>query len=406
MVNSSAGETEGKGRAKAGRGLPRAAVALTCVVLFQLLFASVFLGRAAPPGAAPRAGRGGRRLAGGERGQPARRRRDPADPGADRAGGPGGDPGRAGLRGRRGRPRGESLLIQTAASPGTASLLTKGFAAAAAALKIPLTVRDLAPLPASDPTGGSAYFLIAGWVLGGYVGATVLGLATGGMRSGSLRQAAGRVGWLAGYAAASGLAGALLFGPALGVMSGFSAALAGVGVLVVFAAAAATAALQSALGLPGTLIAIIGMVVFGNPTAGQSIATPLLAAPWNVIGTLLPPGGPGLSSARSVIYLGGVNLTGPLSVLLGYAAGGALLVLAAAAWRKRRRTASKAAPAAAPPPRPPPRPPPAGARRDEATERCGGPRGGPAQQAYQQRRGGSDPRRDPGDPGRDGFRGP
>ena len=189
-------------------------------------------------------------------------------------------------------------------------------------------MRDLAPLPASDPTGSSAYFLIAGWVLGGYVGATVLALASGGMRP----AASGRPpdGWAAGgYAAASGFAGALLFGPALGVMSGFSAALAGVGILVVFAAAASTAALQGALGLPGTLIAIIGMVVFGNPTAGQSIATPLLASPWNVIGTLLPPGA-GLSSARSVIYLGGVNLTGPLTVLLGYAAGGTLLI-----WRPR-----------------------------------------------------------------------
>ena len=129
-------------------------------------------------------------------------------------------------------------------------------------------------------------------------------------------------------------------------MSGFSAALAGVGILVVFAAAVATAALQGALGLPGTLIAIIGMVVFGNPTAGQSIATPLLASPWNVIGTLLPSGA-GLTSARSVIYLGGVNLTGPLTVLLGYAAGGTLLVLASAAWRQRRRSASAPASASA-----------------------------------------------------------
>jgi hypothetical protein len=341
MVTSSAGTIEGQaqGPARAGRRLPRAAVALICVVLFQLLFASVFLGVLHRPalhhapvavvGVSPVANAVSRPGDGAIRLIP--------EPTARAA--------RAAIRDGQayaaivGGPHGESLLIQTAASPGTASLLTKGFAAAAAALKVPLTVRDLAPLPASDPTGASAYFLIAGWVLGGYVGATVLGLATGGMRSGSLRQAAGRLGWLAGYAAASGLAGALLFGPALGVMSGFSAALAGVGILIVFAAAGATAALQGALGLPGTLIAIIGMVVFGNPTAGQSIATPLLAAPWNVIGTLLPPGA-GLSSARSVIYLGGVNLTGPLSVLLGYAAGGALLVLASTAWRQHRRTAS------------------------------------------------------------------
>jgi hypothetical protein len=41
-----------------------------------------------------------------------------------------------------------------------------------------------------------------------------------------------------------------------------------------------------------------------------------------------------------VIYLGGVNLTGPLTVLLGYAAGGTLLMLAAAAWRQHRQAAA------------------------------------------------------------------
>jgi hypothetical protein len=35
------------------------------------------------------------------------------------------------------------------------------------------------------------------------------------------------------------------------------------------AAAAATARLQAVLGLPGTLLAIIAMVVFGDPIAGQ-----------------------------------------------------------------------------------------------------------------------------------------
>jgi hypothetical protein len=241
-------------------------------------------------------------------------------------------------------PQGESLLIETAASPGTAAALTKGFTAAAMALKVPLHVRDLAPLPPSDPTGVSPYFLVVGWVLGGYVGATMLGILAGGVRGPSKRHAAARLALIAGYAVASGFAGALLFGPGLAVMTGFSFALAGTGALVVFAAAAATAGLQSALGLPGTLIAIIGMVIFGNPTAGQSIATTLLASPWNVIGQGLPSGA-GLSVARSVIYLGGVNLTGPLTVLAIYVVAGALLVLASTAWRQRRATATQEQPA-------------------------------------------------------------
>jgi hypothetical protein len=52
-------------------------------------------------------------------------------------------------------------------------------------------------------------------MLGGYVGATTLGVMLGGMRSPGLRQAAIRLGLLAGYAVISGLLGALLIGPAL-----------------------------------------------------------------------------------------------------------------------------------------------------------------------------------------------
>jgi hypothetical protein len=119
---------------------------------------------------------------------------------------------------------------------------------------------------------------------------------------------------------------------------------------VVFGAAAATAGLQAALGMPGTLIAIIAMVVFGDPTAGTSVATALLARPWNIIGQGLPPSA-GLSAARSVIYLGGTNIAGPLTVLAVYAAAGTLLTLAVVAWRGHR----PASPATRPPqPRPEP----------------------------------------------------
>src|SRR5580704_931850 len=325
----------GPGRVK---GLVRPGAGLAAVVVFQLLFASVFLGvlhRPAPhhapvavAGASPlaslvaRHGGGMIRLTG------------VPDAAAARAAVRDGRVNAAVAAG----PHGETLLIQTAASPGTAAVLTKAFTQAAA----PLAVRDLAPLPASDPTGVSAFFLIIAWILGGYIGATVLAVMLGGPRSPGLRTALLRLGLLAAYAAMSGLLGALLIGPALGVVAGYNAALAGLGFVVVFAAAAATAGLQAALGMPGTLLAIIAMVVFGDPTAGTSIATALLASPWNVIGQGLPPSA-GLTAARSILYLGGVNLTGPLTVLAVYAAAGTLLVLATAAWRQHRPAGPTAA---------------------------------------------------------------
>jgi hypothetical protein len=154
-----------------------------------------------------------------------------------------------------------------------------------------------------------------------------------------------RLGLLVGYAVVSGLLGALLIGPAMGVVSGYNLSLAGTGMLVVLGSAAATAGMQAALGMPGTLAAIIAMVVFGDPTAGTSIATPLLARPWNVIGQGLPPSA-GLSAARGLVYLGGTNLAGPLAVLATYVVVGSLLTLAATVWRRPR-------PAAVAPPRAP-----------------------------------------------------
>jgi hypothetical protein len=110
---------------------------------------------------------------------------------------------------------GESLVIEAAASPGTAAALTKGFTTAAAAIKIPLQVRDVAPLPASDPTGVSVFFLIIAWTLGGYIGATVIATAQL-MVSSGLRHVAIRLALLAGYAAVFGLGVPALSFPGIG----------------------------------------------------------------------------------------------------------------------------------------------------------------------------------------------
>ena len=123
-------------------------------------------------------------------------------------------------------------------------------------------------------------------------------------------------------------------------------AAAGRGALLVFAAGAATAGLQAALGLPGTLIAIVGMVVFGSPTAGTSIATPLLASPWDVLGQLLPPGA-ALSLARNIVYHLDTDITRPLTVLTAYALAGALIMAGTALVRQRKAVARAAVPATA-----------------------------------------------------------
>src|SRR5580693_6557597 len=182
--------TPGPRKQNAVRQLARPAVALGGVILFQLLFVSVFAGvlHHPVPHQAPVGVAGGSPLAQAVSGHGGGTVRLVAEPtaGAAQAALRGGQVNAAVIAG----PGRETLLIQTAASPGTASVLTKEFTTAAAALKTPLRVRDLTPLPASDSTGTSLFFLVIAWMLGGYVGATALGVMLGGMRPPGLRQAA------------------------------------------------------------------------------------------------------------------------------------------------------------------------------------------------------------------------
>jgi hypothetical protein len=327
------------------RKLTRPVTVLLAVIAFQLLFASVFLGVLHQPAFhhTPVAVTGSPRLAAVL---------DRQERGAiDLVPEPSAAAAQAAIHDGRaygaivGGRRGTTLLIASAASPGTASLLTRQLTKDAAVTGTPLLVRDLAPLPAADPTGSSVYFLIIAWMLGGYVGATALSLMMGGPRASRLREVILRLAILAGYAVASGLLGVAVIGPGLAIVPGYSTWLAACGALLVFAAGAATAGLQAALGLPGTLIAIVAMVVFGNPTAGTSIATPLLASPWDVLGQLLPPGA-ALSLARNIVYHVDIDITRPLVVLSVYALGGALMMAATALIRQRKAAARAAVPVA------------------------------------------------------------
>ena len=238
-------------------------------------------------------------------------------------------------------PSTDRLLVASAASSSMAEVLSRALRELEPAGR-ELRVVDAKPLPADDPRGLSPFYLVVGWLLGGYVGATVLGLARGGV-PGSRGLALRRLGALAAYSVASGLLGVIVVQQLVGVLEGDTLALAAAGALIVFAIGAATAALQSLLGIAGTALAILLFVALGNPSSGGPLATELLMpAPWSAIGPLLPPGA-GTTLVRNIAYFGGADLAGSLLVLNAYALVGSLSVVALA----RRRPATDAAEAAA-----------------------------------------------------------
>lgn len=203
---------------------------------------------------------------------------------------------------------------------------------------------DLVPVQGGDGRGLSGFYLVVGWMVGGYLVASLLGIA-GGARPATLRRAAIRLAALLLYAIVSGFGGALVVGPVLGALHAHVVALAATGALVVFASAAATMALQVLFGVIGIGVAVLLFVVLGNPSAGGAYQPGVLPPFWRAIGAALPNGA-GTDTVRRIVYFHGHGIGGHLVVLTLWAVLGAAVALGAAARLGGRRNEPVAEPPA------------------------------------------------------------
>jgi hypothetical protein len=194
---------------------------------------------------------------------------------------------------------------------------------------------DVAPASAQDFDGLSSFYLVVGWCVGGYLCASILAISTG-ARPANPRRAAIRLIVMALVAIVGGLGGAVIIGPILGALPGSVVDLWGLGTLITFAVGAATLALQGLFGIVGIGLAILLVVIAGNPSAGGAFPLPMLPPFWKAIGPALPPGA-GTWAARSVAYFKGNDQTLSLLVLWAWAVAGTVITLLAAALRRRRQ---------------------------------------------------------------------
>ena len=72
---------------------------------------------------------------------------------------------------------------------------------------------------------------------------------------------------------------------------------------------------------------ILVFVILGNAASGGPFARALLPGLWRTIGGVLPPGA-SVDLSRSALFFDGARITGPILVLVGWAAVGTLLALA------------------------------------------------------------------------------
>ncbi|MFG2787540.1 DUF3533 domain-containing protein [Streptomyces sp. NPDC048419] len=228
----------------------------------------------------------------------------------------------------------DTLLVASGGGTVLANTLARYLTVLEASQQRTLRTVDVAPASSEDFDGLSSFYVVVGWCVGGYLCASILAISSG-ARPANLSRAAIRLLVMALVSIVGGLGGAVIVGPILGALPGSVMALWGLGALVTFAVGAATLALQGLFGIIGIGLAILIVVVAGNPSAGGAFPLPMLPPFWKAIGPALPPGA-GTWVARSIAYFEGNATTGALLVLSAWAAAGIVITLLAAGLRARR----------------------------------------------------------------------
>lgn len=228
----------------------------------------------------------------------------------------------------------DRLLMASGAGASLSQALTEIVGRAEESQGRGLRITDVAPAARGDARGLSSFYLVVGWCVGGYLCAAILAISAGARPANSAR-AVIRLGALLLYSIAAGLLGAVIAGPVLGALPGSIWALWGLGTLVVFAVGSITLAFQGLAGVVGIGLAILLVVVLGNPSAGGAYPYPLLPPFWRDIGPALPPGA-GTYAARSIAYFQGNGAGGPMLILAAWAVVGAAVTLACAVFRRGR----------------------------------------------------------------------
>ncbi|GLW46233.1 membrane protein [Streptomyces sp. NBRC 14336] len=228
----------------------------------------------------------------------------------------------------------DTLLVASGGGTALAVTLEKYLTTLETSQQRTLRTVDVAPASPHDFNGLSAFYLVIGWCVGGYLCASVLAISSG-ARPVSPHRALIRLASMAVVAIVGGLGGAVIVGPILDALPGSLMALWGLGALVIFAVGAATLAFQGIFGIIGIGLVILLVVIAGNPSAGGAFPLPMLPPFWQTIGPALPPGA-GTWVARSIAYFDGNDTTDALLVLSAWAAGGIVVTLLAAELRAKR----------------------------------------------------------------------
>jgi len=219
----------------------------------------------------------------------------------------------------------DTLLISSGGGVSVANAVTSVVTQIETGQQRTVNVQDVVPLQSGDGRGLTGFYLVIGWIVGGYLMASLLGVSAG-ARPATPRRAYFRLGAIVPYAIISGLAGAFLVDQVLGALTGHFMALWWLGALLVASAATVTLAFQVLFGVIGIGITVLVFVILGNPSAGGAYQSELLPPFWRFLSNALPNGA-GTDTVRRIVYLGSNDIAGHLIVISVWIVAGIVIAL-------------------------------------------------------------------------------
>ncbi|MFZ3392819.1 ABC transporter permease [Rhodococcus sp. 7Tela_A2] len=203
----------------------------------------------------------------------------------------------------------------------------------------PVTVEDVVPLPASDPTGvgigGLAFPLVFGGIVPVVAFRKILPRSNGWYLAG-----------LFTFAAVGGTIVAAVLTYAFGSVDTGFGAVAGSIAMGIAALAFPLAGLQKLFGAKGFTIGAMAMMFLGNPLAGISTTSAWLPSGLGTFGQILPPGAAGTLVRSAAYFQGTGGLVAACTLAAWIVVGLALYVIGMRRTRVDAPVAASAVPAA------------------------------------------------------------
>ena len=204
-----------------------------------------------------------------------------------------------------------TLFVASASGPS----LARGFESAAPGvakrLGVNVTVKDLKPLPKSDPNGLTVFYVALGCIIYGFSGVTI---ALGAAPQAPLRRL---VPALLVFSLCGGALVSLIAGPIIGAISFTYIPFALIAALAVFTASTITLVALKAFGPKAVPFVLLILIILGSPSSGGAVAPELLPAFFRFIHQWLPTGA-ATSALRNNVYFAGAQHGRPLLVLAAW----------------------------------------------------------------------------------------